>query len=648
MLSPNALSQQVIQELKNGTIQKEAAVNLLRKINDPDDIAIIGMGCYMSDKENPEQIWDVIANRHTTIDRCPRDRMNLIRGALYAPPTIYGDERNYCKGSFFRHLDSFDNRFFEIDDDSAEYLPPNARITFKAVYRALEDAGYLGERLRENRTPIFVGNDFSKDAIFSYSSLCMKRSNFYMTPVENQLNYPAALATRVSNYFNLHGPTYSMDCSCPAGGVALYNACNAIRNNECATAVAIGVYTDLSPVKLYNQGTDFITNDDGMIPRLYDREPAGVYNGEGGSAVVLKRLSRALADGDRIHGVIGGTAFWDNGREGTFARGSALIHRKSAEKAIKESQINAEDIQLFLSEGVVSALETAIELSGVSGALRQFTQKRQFCAISNFSNLGYLHSCIGITSLIVATMSMKKKQLPPMYHFITPQDSYVFSRSPFYINDVLRPWKEPKGGQRCSLVHTYGYGGTSIFFVAKEAPQTSHDGDIPQREEELFVLTAKSPWSMKEYIKRYIDYLEKNPNVNLRTVCGNLGSRRLLFKEQRLAVVAYSVTDLKEKLKHFLQTGRTSLDVQFAERPINWNAVGAKTNYLPVEGKSLTEIAKAFASGKDFELSKLYADGTVAGLDLPVYPFEERKAWCYKDPKHRKEQLARISHEAGI
>jgi hypothetical protein len=108
------------------------------------------------------------------------------------------------------------------------------------------------------------------------------------------------------------------------------------------------------------------------------------------------------------------------------------------------------------------------------------------------------------------------------------------------------------------------------------------------------------------------------------------------------------VTDLKEKLKHFLQTGRTSLDVQFAERPINWNAVGAKTNYLPVEGKSLTEIAKAFASGKDFELSKLYADGTVAGLDLPVYPFEERKAWCYKDPKHRKEQLARISHEAGI
>lgn len=647
MLSSNALSQLVIQELKNGQMQKEAAINLLKKINDPDDIAIIGMGCYMADKESPEEIWDVIAGRHTTIDRCPRERLDLIKGTLYAPPTVYGDERNYCKGSFFRHLDAFDNRFFEIDDDQAEYLPPNARITFKAVYRALEDAGYLGERLRENRTPIFVGNDFSKDAIFSYTSLCLKRSNFYMTPVENQLNYPAALATRISNYFNLHGPTYSMDCSCPASGVALYNACNAIRSNECATAVAVGVYTDLSPIKLYNQGTDFITNDDTMIPRLYDREPAGVYNGEGGGALVLKRLSRALADGDRIHGVIGGAAFWDNGREGTFARGSALIHRKSAEKAIKESQINAEDIQLFLSEGVVSALETAIELSGVSGALRQFTDKRQFCAISNFTNLGYLHSCIGVTSMMVATMAMKKKQLPPLYHFVTPQDAFVFSRSPFYINDMLRPWKEPKSGQRCSLVSTYGYGGTSIFFVAKEAPKQAQEA-LPQREEELFVLSAKSAWSMKEYIKRYIAFFDENPDANLRSVCGNLGSRRLLFKEQRLAVVAYSVSDLKEKLKHFLSTGRTSDDVQFGERPINWNSVGEKTNYLRVEGKSLTELAKAFAAGKDFELSKLYADGIVPGIELPIYPFEERKSWCYKNRKHRKEQLARISHEAGI
>lgn len=647
MLSSNALSQLVVQELKKGKMEKDAAVHLLKKINEPDDIAIIGMGCYMSDKENPEQIWDVIAQRHTTIDRCPRDRMDLIKGALFAPPTIYGDERNYCKGSFFRHLDSFDNRFFEIDDDQAEYLPPNARITFKAVYRALEDAGYLGERLRENRTPIFVGNDFSKDAIFSYSNLCLKRSNYYMTPVENQLNYPAALATRVSNYFNLHGPTYSMDCSCPAGGVALYNACNAIRNNECATAVAIGVYTDLSPIKLYNQGTDFITNDDGMIPRLYDREPAGVYNGEGGSALVLKRLSRAVADGDRIHGVISGTAFWDNGREGTFARGSALIHKKSAEKAIKDSQINAEDIQLFLSEGVVSALETAIELSGVSGALRQFTEKRQFCAISNFTNLGYLHSCIGITSMIVATMAMKKKQLPPIYHFITPQDSYVFSRSPFYINDILRPWKEPKSGQRCSLVHTYGYGGTSLFFVAKEAPRQETEA-LPQREEEIFVLSAKSAWSMREYIKRYVDFLEANPDVNLRTLCGNLGSRRLLFKEQRLAVVVRSVEDLKEKLKQFLLTGHGGDALCFAERPINWGAVGEKTHYLSVEGKTLTELANAFVAGKDFELSKLYADGVLPAMELPPYPFEERRAWCHKNRKHRKEQLARISHEAGI
>ncbi len=647
MLSSSALSQQVIQELKKGRIQKEAALELLKKINDPDDIAIVGIGCFLGDKEGPEEIWDVVAHRHSTIDRCPRKRLNLIRGTLYAPPTIYGDERGFCKGSFLQDLDAFDNRFFEFDDDQAEYLPPNARVCFKAVYRALEDAGYLGERLRENRTPVFVGNDFSKDAIFSYTNLCMKRSNFYMTPVESQLNYPAALATRMSNFFNLHGPTYSLDCSCPASGVAIYNACQAIRNNECATAVAVGVYTDLSPLKLYNQGTEFITNDDAMVPRLYDREPAGVYNGEGGVALVFKRLSKAIADGDRIHGVIGGAAFWDNGREGTFARGSALIHRKSAEKAIKEAQINVENIQLYLSEGVVSALETAIELSGVSAALRQFTDKRQFCAISNFTNLGYLHSCIGITSMIVALMAMKKRQIPPLYHFVTPQKSYTFSRSPFYINDMLRTWEAPKSGQRCTLVSTYGFGGTSIFFVAKEAPDQAQEAPPPRREE-LFVLTAKSTWSMQEYIRRYIVYLEQHPYANLRSICGNLSCRRMMCKEQRLAVIAYSVSDLKEKLKHFLATGQISRDVRFAQKPINWNSVGEKAHYLSAEGKGLEELAESFAGGKDFEFTKLYADGILPGIELPTYPFEERKAWCYKNAKHRKEQLARISHEAGI
>ena len=93
---------------------------------------------------------------------------------------------------------------------------------------------------------------------------------------------------------------------------------------------------------------------------------------------------------------------------------------------------------------------------------------------------------------------------------------------------------------------------------------------------------------------------------------------------------------------------RSSDEACYAERPINWNAVGEKTHYQSVEGKKLTEIAAAFAEGKDFEMSKLYADGGLPNMELPVYPFEERKAWCYKNRKHRKEQLARISHEAGI
>lgn len=622
------VSKYVLQELKQGNISKDIALNLVKKLNMKEEIAIIGMGCKLKNTDGYEDYWDMFMSESSHIGRCPKSRIDLVRTNM--PGLTVSDELQYSKGGYIEGIDKYDYRFFGFTKEDADFMPPSLRISLEVVYRALEDAGYLGERLKKNKMGVFLGNNFSKDTYFSYLKMCLE-NKFYNIPLEgNLLNITSGNATRISSCFDLKGPSYMIDASCPSGAIAIYNACTAIKTRQCTTAVAGGILLDLTPVKRTNMTNWIFIHEDDIISKMYDENPGGGYIGEGTGVLVLKLLKDAIADGDRIHGIISGMSYNNNGQNGNFTQSTMEDVKKATINALKDAQVNVNDIGLLIDEGYPNKMEQGIELSGLIAGFNHFTNKKQFCGLSGISNYGYLQSSIGPLSMILCTLALKKKIIPPVYHFGTPTDAVNLCRSPFYVNDIVKEWKIEEGHSRHAAVQIYGYGGTNLLYVLREPPvKEKIEKNI--RSKELFILTAKTKKSMFNMIRQYIEFLSDDAEKNLMDICYTASVRRLIFPEYRLAIVASDVKDLLCKLKMVMRGQVDEKNIVYSEHEVTDKEKNTKVRYTQTEGKTLNEIAAEFGMQKNFYFSELYNDTTAEMCEIPQYVFDKESCWVFKD-----------------
>lgn len=622
------ISKYILQELKDGRINKDTALKLVKQLNVKDDIAIIGMGCRLKDTEDYEDYWNMIVSDSTNITRCPKSRIDLIRTNMPSPSIR--EEKQFSKGSYIKDLDMFDYEFFGFKKEDAKFLPPSFRMAIEVVYRALEDAGYLGEQLNDNNMSLFLGTNFTKETFFSYMKLCLENKFFNMPLEANLLNLTSGIANRITSFYNFKGLSYMVDNSCPSAAVAIYNACNAIKAKQCTTAVAGGMLIDLTPIKLCNKNSWIFVHEDDVITKMFDEKPGGGYVGEGVGVFVLKSLKEAIADGDHIHGIISGMSSNNNGQNGNFTQSSMEDIKKATVNAFKDAQVDVNDIGFLIDEGYPNKLEQGIELSGLIAGFNRYTNKKQFCGLGAISNYGYLQSSIGVFSMMLCTLAMKKKTLPPVYHFGTPTDAVNLCRSPFYVNDMPKEWKIEEGHSRHSVAHVYGYGGTNMIFVLKEPP-VPEKIEKKKREQELFILTAKTKKSMLKMIQQYIEFFSDGTEKNLLDICYTASVKRFIFAEYRLAIVASDEKDLLEKLKQVMHGKINGQDVVYAEREVTEKEKNRKIRYTPTQGMTLNEIAQGFGNQDNFCFSELYQDTTAQLCKIPRYEFDKSSCWVFKD-----------------
>lgn len=630
MVNTNKMSAEILREMKNNKIDKEVALDLVRQLNKKDDIAIIGMGAKIRDYDNYDDLWDFMANKKTTVARVDKSRIDLISNNIFK--SLIKEAKQYNKGSYFKDIDKFDYELFDIPEDLAEYVDPPIRVMMEVTYRTLEDAGYIGERIKGTDTGVFVGNNFMKDKWFSYLKVCFENSHYDLSTDSFLYSATSAIATRLSHYFDLHGPSYAMDASCASSTIAIYNACQAIKNKQCRSALAGGLYLDMSPVRQYNQLVWIFVHPDDIITRLFDNDPGGAYAGEGAGMLMLKSLEHAIEDGDHIHGIISGESFNNNGANGAYDQSSAEDIKRATINALERTRTKAEDIGLFYTEGWSNKFEEGIELSGVIGGFHNFTDKRQYCAINAVSNFGYLQSCIGTFNIIASLLALRNKQLPPTYHFISPTDVVDFTKSPFYVNDTLMDWECEEGKKRHAMIESYGFGGGNLFFVIDEAPEEetySHE-----QREELFVLSARSEYSFRQGITQMIKFLEENAQSDLTDICHAALTQRVHYKNYRLAIVADSKAELTDRLKEYMTSGRTCDGVYYGTS--DNDSKKRKVVQKSTGGKELTAIAKEYCAGSDYKFEELFDQIKTGYCRLPGYVFDRKTCWCnVKEKKNR-------------
>jgi acyl transferase domain-containing protein len=326
-------------------------------------IAIVGVGCrFPGGANSAESFWKLLADGVDTVRKVPEDRWDM--DALFAREGPVPDHAFSRDGSFLDKVDEFDHEFFGIAPAEAIHLDPQQRLMLETAWEALENAGLAADQLKGERAGVFVGAIYADYLIRQLREAGPESINAYY----GTGNTLSAMAGRLSYYFGWLGPSIAVDTACSTSLVAVHLACNAIRNNECDMALAGGVNLMLTPEPMINLSKARMMSSTGRC-RTFDAGADGYVRSEGAGVVVLKRLSAAEANGDRILGLILGSAVNHDGRSNGLTAPSRQAQASLLRAATRAAGVAPADVGYVECHGTGTPLGDPIEVGAIMDAL---------------------------------------------------------------------------------------------------------------------------------------------------------------------------------------------------------------------------------------------------------------------------------------
>ncbi|NOX38147.1 MAG: amino acid adenylation domain-containing protein [Calditrichaeota bacterium] len=523
-------------------------------------IAIVGIGARFPGAPNKEAFWELLKNGVDAIREVPRDRWNI--DAYYDPnPGVPG--KMYTRwGGFVDDVDQFDPQFFGISPREASRIDPQQRLLLEVAWEALEDAGIPREKFAGSRTGVFVGissNDYARIQLGDET-----RIDAY----SGTGNALSIAANRISYLFDLHGPSVAVDTACSSSLVSLHMAVQALRNGECEMALAGGVNLVLAPDVTINFCQAGVMAPDGRC-KTFDERANGYVRGEGAGMVVLKPLSRAVADGDPIYAVILGSAVNSDGRSNGLMAPNQQAQEAVIREALQDAGVSPADIQYVEAHGTGTKLGDPIEVKALGNVLKEGRPQEQKCAIGSVkTNIGHLESAAGIAGVIKTALAIKYRQIPPSIHFEKPNPHIPFDELPLYVQTELGSW--PDDSRRLIAgVTSLGFGGTNSHAILAEPPAEARTSRkiTHTRKVYLIPLSAQTEAAVEDLVTAYLEELGAGRlNASVHDIAYTASLRRT-HHDVRLAIPVTCRQDFREKLEAF-RRGEPLPEVALGRRPL--------------------------------------------------------------------------------
>ena len=422
-------------------------------------IAVIGMSCRFPGANDPEAFWQVVSSGTDAVREIPAERWEV--DAFYDPDPAAPGKMNARHGGFLDHVDLFEPEFFGISPREAIQMDPQQRLMLELSWEALEDAGIPPESLRGSDTGVFVGVSFH-----DYADLHLKAAADITSHTGPGQAFDI-IANRISYVFGLQGPSMAIDTACSSSLVAVHQACMSLRNGEADVAVAGGVNLILSPEMMVAMSKFGGLSPDGRC-RPFDAGANGFARGEGGGVVVLKPMSRAVAEGDRIYCVILASATNNDGASNGLSAPNPLAQQKLLRQVYRLAGVQPDHVHYVEAHGTGTPLGDPIEarsLGTVLGAAREPHRPLRIGSVK--SNIGHLESAAGIAGLIKTVLSLHHRALPPSLHYEKPNPYIGFAELNLKVQDTLTAWPDD-GSPATAGVSSFGWGGTNCHVVVRE------------------------------------------------------------------------------------------------------------------------------------------------------------------------------------
>ena len=473
-------------------------------------IAIVGMACrFPGQADNLDKYWENIRNKTDCIGPIPQHRWNP--KILQDLSTDDPDTQFARVGGFVEDIEDFDAGFFGISPREAVEIDPQQRILLELSWRCMENAAISAQRLRQVNTGVYVG-------VINHDHERLILSDRQHIGAHSGLGRSTSIASnRISYCFDFSGPSLTIDTACSSSLTAVDAACKALESGEIDAAFAGGANAILLPESYIEFSRAAMLSKTGRC-RTFDASADGFVRAEGGGLILLKRLSDALIDGDRIHAVVVSSVLNQDGRTAGIMAPSLDAQKTMMREALQGAKLKGADIGYVESHGTGTQVGDSIEAISLGEVYGQSSRMHK-CPIGSVkTNIGHTEAAAGIAGLIKATLAVRQGEIPPNLHFLSPNPEIDFATLGIRVPVESEPWLEACGKPRIAAVNSFGFGGANAHAIVQQAPQFNPTPKSAKKSLFHMPLTASSQTDM-DGLKNSIRHLSKQAPPRHPSLC---------------------------------------------------------------------------------------------------------------------------------
>ena len=571
-----------------------------KRLESNQPIAIVGMACRFPGAPDLPAFWRLLdAGVNAVSEGEPGSGVGRA-GQLFSETV----QSKACRfGAYLDGLDQFDPGFFRISPVEAQLLDPQQRLMLETCWRALEDAGMDPDRLKGSRTGVYAGisnNDY-RGVILEAGQTAEPAASLYTV---TGTSFNTAIG-RVAFALDLEGPAMAVDTACSSSLVAIHQAVSGLQRSETDLALAGGVHTILSGRLMELRANAGMLSPDGRCA-TFDAGANGYVRGEGCGIVVLKRLSEAEADGDRIWGVIRSTALNQDGASPGLTVPNGAAQERCIEEALRRARVLPSQVDYVEAHGTGTEVGDPIELQATGTAYGKGREADRPLLIGSVkTNFGHLESAAGVAGLIKVILAMQQGMIPKHLHFQNPTPQVDWTRLPLQVTAEPTAWPRHSNRSPIAGVSGFGWSGTNAHVVVEgygEPDDTGLDArhgptgaaqpvavalpapvagllvtheQFAARQTRFLPLSGKSDGTLRDLAKQYLTWLDEHELSSgdavdplLANMAWTAGVGRSHFSH-RAGVVFHDAASLRDQLKQLAEVNegprpRTTTKVAFA------------------------------------------------------------------------------------
>lgn len=529
-----------------------------------DPVVIVGYAHRLPGEEKGD-FWELLLKGEDLVTEVAEERWAK-EAYLHPNKSEPGRAYTFASGSV-GDIFGFDNDFFGISPREAAQMDPQQRLLLELTWEAFEKAGIKPSLWRGRQCGVFVGISSTDHAYRSIDDLAMVDSTSATG------NTMSIASNRLSYFFDLRGPSMSVDTACSSSLVAFHQACQAMNQGEADSAIVAGVSLHLHPLGFINFSKTSMLSPAGRCTP-FDEGGNGYARSEGAGVVLLKRLSKAMEDGDEILAVVAASGVNCDGKTSSLTVPSAEAQARLLEEVYRKAGITPGEISYIEAHGTGTQVGDPIETSALAEVLGKRRPSGSPLPIGSVkSNIGHLEAASGVAGLVKALLVLKNRVIPPTIHLKKVNPGIPLEEWGLAVPVVPTPL--PAKGRLVVGVNSFGFGGANAHIVLESPVARKVSGGFRAKASEAekpdglpesapLFLSAKSESALKNLARDYSGFLRSNPGIPTYDLAHAVFQKRE-WLPCRLAVSGKTAQALAGALDNWLQCGSDERVVEGGE-----------------------------------------------------------------------------------